>query len=402
MHFNQQLSHLRAIMGITHGSRAFGGPVQASLALTSRCNLRCIHCYFYSKYLDRPTHQILRKAKMMGDELPDHEALRRLQNMDADTERFQTVIDELLKMGTRRFQLSSNGEVFLHKSILEFIARLKRCGSYCLTNTNGTLLNPTIIDELIRLGFDDLRITVMAGTAQMYVRTHPGTPPETFSKLKSNLLYLAQQKAILRLRHPEITLIYIVIAQNVEGIFDFAEFAAQVGATRVWYRPVDDVGDKGLANLVPSKEQALQVQQQLTEVKAYLESRDIAHNIENFQKVFCTQLDTTALHRIIPCYYGWLSVMIEPDGEVYPCCRCYEPLGNIHQQSFAEIWNGPAYRRFRKEAIAINRRKKPVNCCDCNSCVHHTANLRVYKALHPFKGHSAQVQCLSPAGLEEE
>jgi len=281
--------------------------------------------------------------------------------------------------------------VFLHKSILEFIARLKHAGSHCLTNTNGTLLNKKIIDELIKTKFDDLRITILAGTPEMYVRTHPGTSKDTFLKLKENLLYLSEKKAKLNLKYPRVTMIFIVLSQNVEGIFDFAKFAVNVGAQQIWYRPVDDVGDSGLANLVPTEDQADFARKELVKVKEYLYTKGITHNIDKFLKVFGTQLDTTVIYQHIPCYYGWLCVHIEPEGDVYPCCRCYEPLGNVYKSNFKDIWNGEKYRDFRKKARALHIRKTPVDCCDCNSCVNYIANLRVHKALHPFKGQMSQL-----------
>jgi hypothetical protein len=45
-------------------------------------------------------------------------------------------------------------------------------------------------------------------------------------------------------------------------------------------------------------------------------------------------------------------------------------------------------RAFGK-ALALNRRKTPVSGCVCDSCPHYTANLRVYKALHPVGWRSA-------------
>lgn len=398
----KRFSHLRAITGIMHGSKAFGGPVQASLSMISRCNLRCIHCYFYSPYLEQPARQPLSRIKPVTEVLTNDEDLKRTQRMEVDTNRFRVLIDELLKMGTRRYQFTGKGEEFMHKSALEFMGILKHSGSYCVANSNGTLLNPSVVDELVKMKFDHLRITTMAGTAEMYSCTHPGSSKDMFSKIEKNLLYLAEQKNIFRSRSPKVTLVFILIAQNVDGVLDFAKFAANVGAEQVLFIPVDDIEDTGLGKLVPTKEQAANVLKQLIEARVYLESKRIFHNINNFKKVFGTQLDTTALYRVIPCYYGWLSTIIGPDGDVFACCRCYEPFGNIYKKSFSEIWNGNAYRKFRREAVTINKRKKPVNNCDCNSCVHHTANLRVFKILHPLKGRTAQLKELCPATTEEE
>ncbi len=337
----------------------------------------------------------------MKCKLPDNEYLKRLQRLDADSDKTNALIDKLLEMGTNSFLFSGCGEPFLHKNALESMGRVKHAGNICLANTNGTLLDNSTIDELIKIGFDELRITTMAGTREMYARTHPGVANKTFDHLKENLLYLAERKSVLGVRHPEVSLVYIVIAGNYDGLFDFAKLAGLVRADRVFFRPVDDIGDQGLSKVVPTKDQAAYTREQIIEVQAYIESKNIDHNINYFLKVFREKLDTKLIYDVIPCYYGWLSARIEVDGLVYPCCGCYEPLGNIHEKEFHEIWNGEAYRNFRKKTMQLNKRKKPVNGCDCNSCAHHTANLKAYKILHPVKGRSARLKRLCPALSDE-
>jgi len=397
MNVKEISSRIRAVAGIMHGSRAFGGPVQANLLLTNRCNIRCIHCYYNSPYLEVPSYAPVRKAKRTGQELPSSNEMKSIMKSEADPARLRKVVEELLRLGTRRWQIGGNGEPFLYKDAMELITILKRSGSHCLVNSNGTLINADMADALIKMKFDELRITTMAGTPEQYVRTHPGTTEKTFYEVEQNLLYMADQKISLQVRRPEITLPFIVITQNFDKLYEFAEFAVHVGADRVLFRPVDDIEDAGLANTVPTEEQAASVREQLKEVKPFLESHGIGHNIDYFKKIFREQLNTEELYRHIPCYYGWLSAFIYPDGNVYPCCRCYEPLGNAYEKGFKEIWNGRAYHQFRKEGLQINRSKKSVRGCDCNSCVHHTANLKVYQALHPLHRFSGQIQDLSPA-----
>jgi MoaA/NifB/PqqE/SkfB family radical SAM enzyme len=345
----------------------------------------------------------LRRAKQMSEELPDDEYLKGLQKVDADSDRTRNLINELIGMGTRNYMFSGTGEPFIHKNALEFMSRAKHAGSTCIANTNGTLLDRGKIDELLRMRFDELRITTLAGSRDLYLKTHRGVKDKTFDKLRDNLVYLAERKAEMGLKYPRVTLISIIISQNHDNIFQFVEFAESVKADMVMFRPFDPIDDQSLKKfLIPTAEQAVSVRDQLTEVKAYLESRRVANNIGYFLKVFTEKLDTTALYSVIPCYYGWLAVWIDVGGQVYYCCRCCEPLGNVYDNKFHEIWNGETYRRFREEAVGINRRKTAVRGCDCYHCVHHTANLRVYKALHPVKGRSRYLQGLSPCGMSAD
>lgn len=397
MNGRMALSKVRTVFGIMNGSRAFGGPVQVNLRLTNRCNLRCIHCYYYSPLLEVPAYCALRMSRKEGGDHPPSSAdLKKMLKIDADPRRLRALIEELLRMGTRRFQIGGNGEPFLHKDAMEVIGILKRAGGYCFANTNGTLIDIATADDLIKLEFDELRITAMAGAGESYVCTHPGSTLETFDRLRRTLVHISEQKIARKVRRPKITLAFIVIAQNSDCIVEFAEFAAEVRADLVVYRPVDDIGDQALSSLVPDGKQVKSIIEQLKISKPFLESRGIDHNIAHFLKIFSRQLDTRLLYQIIPCYYGWLSTIIDPDGLVYPCCRCYKPLGNVTANSFNDVWNGRLYRNFRREALNLAERKKPLTDCDCYNCVHHTANLRAYRVLHPLKGRSSALDNLRP------
>ncbi|MCK4821259.1 SPASM domain-containing protein, partial [bacterium] len=320
--------------------------------------------------------------------------MEKMQSLDADPGLVRAAVEDLLKMGTRRWQITGNGEPLLYRDSMELIGTLKASGSHCTVNTNGTLINFAMADELVKMKLDEVRITTMAGTPDVYVRTHPGVTANLFRELEQVLMYMAEQKAALKVRQPEITLAFVVIAQNYDNIFESAEFAAHVGASGVLFRPVDDIEDSGLAHTVPTEKQAITVVEQLSAAKRFFEARGIRHNIGYFRKSFHEQLDTEMIYRHIPCFYGWLSTVIDTDGKIYGCCRCYEPLGDMHQHKFSEIWHGSSYRRFRREGVLLHRRRKPVSGCDCYSCVHYTANLKVYKRLHPVKGRFRNIESI--------
>lgn len=114
------LPHVRVLLGILQGSRAFGGPVQVALNLTNRCNIRCIHCYFYSPLIENPNLFDVRRARRQGLCPPESQRLRHLQMLDADTTLTRAVIGDAISMGTRRLQSGGNGEPFIHLSAPQF------------------------------------------------------------------------------------------------------------------------------------------------------------------------------------------------------------------------------------------------------------------------------------------
>lgn len=170
-----KVSQAKAAIGIMHGSKAFNGPVRAVFRITNRCNISCIHCYLYSPEIELPNFRIVKNARSQSKALPTPEILNQAKQLDADSDSIFKTIDELIDMGTRIYQFSG-GEAFLHKDIIKFVTRVKTSDGYCTVNTNGTLLVPDLLDELIDFGLDGFRITTMAGDAGMYDVTHPGTP----------------------------------------------------------------------------------------------------------------------------------------------------------------------------------------------------------------------------------
>jgi MoaA/NifB/PqqE/SkfB family radical SAM enzyme len=49
-----------------------------------------------------------------------------------------------------------------------------------------------------------------------------------------------------------------------------------------------------------------------------------------------------------PCQALWLFACVNWNGTVVPCCDSVEtPFGDLRQDSFSDVWNGPAYVKSR-------------------------------------------------------
>ena len=65
------------------------------------------------------------------------------------------------------------------------------------------------------------------------------------------------------------------------------------------------------------------------------------------------------------CDVPWLGTsIVQSDGSVNFCCFSSGVAGNVNQQSFEEIWNGPIMQRIRHSLI---KRQLPTECRS-NSC----------------------------------
>ena len=59
--------------------------------------------------------------------------------------------------------------------------------------------------------------------------------------------------------------------------------------------------------------------------------------------------------QVIPCYAGWASGHIAPDGDVWTCCTRAEPIGNLRQTDYdlaADLVSAPQRERLRRSIAA--------------------------------------------------
>lgn len=80
--------------------------------------------------------------------------------------------------------------------------------------------------------------------------------------------------------------------------------------------------------------------------------------------------------QIIPCYAGWLSVQIAPNGDVWPCCIRANAMGNLRKANynFKKIWFSEKTDKIR-ESI----KNKECNCPLANA--HYTNMLEHFPTL---------------------
>jgi len=86
----------------------------------------------------------------------------------------------------------------------------------------------------------------------------------------------------------------------------------------------------------------------------------------------------------LSCYIGWFHTRIKIDGTVLPCHTCSLVLGNLLESDFGEIWNGPAYRNFRRRTYTRAGLPDMRHHCDCGFCCHLINNVQIRRCLRWF------------------
>lgn len=83
--------------------------------------------------------------------------------------------------------------------------------------------------------------------------------------------------------------------------------------------------------------------------------------------------------QVIPCYAGWSSVHIAPDGDVWTCCTRAEPVGNLREAGFDfdAVWFGERADALRRSIRAGECACPMANVSYTNMLLHPPTLLRV-------------------------
>ncbi|MDP8216560.1 MAG: radical SAM protein [Candidatus Kaelpia imicola] len=239
----QQAENNAVLKGILSGHTTYSGPKIAVIDITNKCNLNCIGCWLYSPYLKGV------KRERLEEEL--------------DLNTIKDVVDELHKGGVEEIQISGGGEPLIHPDLLKIVKYIKIKKIRLHLVTNFTLFNKKLIDELFKLRIDYITISLWAGDAKTYLKTHPGSKPDMFEKIAVNIEYLLKRREEDR----PIVKIYNVISKvNYRNIPQMLDFALDRGVDYLEFQLMEPIEGK-TEHLVVTKKEALDINEMLIRFK---------------------------------------------------------------------------------------------------------------------------------------
>jgi len=287
-----------------------GMPVSVSAELTNNCNLSCPHCCSGSG-------RMLRKRGFM------------------DIDLFKKIMKELSPY-LFNVNLYFQGEPMLHPLFFSFIANCLKTNS--VVSTNGHYLSEENSDRIVRSGLSKLIISVDGVDQETYsvyrVNGNLNTVKEGLKNLKdAKERYKSSLKTEIQ---------FLVNRFNENQIPQIKELAKSVHANlSLKSMQITDKSDIG--SWLPADNR----------FKRY-EIKDGSYVLKSSMSDRCARL--------------WFNPVITWDGKVLPCCfdkNAEYIMGDINQDSFREIWDGPKYRVFRK-SILTGRHTVEI-CRNCTS-----------------------------------
>lgn len=166
-------------------------PINGTFDITSRCNLRCAHCYI--------------QGINFGDELTYPEICR--------------ILDQIADEGCL-WLLITGGEPLVRPDFMDIYQYAKGKGLFITLFTNGTLLTPEIADFLAKLQPFSIEITLYGMSADTYEKV-TGVPG-AFERCLRGIELLRERKLYLRLKS-------MVFSTNRHELEDIKRYADSIG-----------------------------------------------------------------------------------------------------------------------------------------------------------------------------
>lgn len=253
-----------------------------------------------------------------------HSKMRRGKGF-MDFELFKKIIDDCAAIGIKRVQLNATGEPLMDKNFVKEIAYAKKRGiPEVYFFTNGLLLTDNMASDIVNAKADICVISFDSYNKESYERIR-GIP---FDIVKDNILNF------LRKNKEQGGGIYVImstilIEDNIKEI-----------KKHPFYRELRHLAHK------------------VALLKAE-GAHDWAGSIDNLQ-LGKNKRDVVRK----PCRRLWSSFNILWDGRIALCDMDYEGeniLGDMKTQTIKEVWDGPAYRRYRE--IHLKRDYNSIRLC---------------------------------------
>lgn len=303
------------------------------LEATSKCNMRCAHCY-------------------QGEMYPVSENI--------SIEEIKTLVKEMKQMQVESLSISG-GEPFYDKKTLE-IARIAEENEIRVSSffTNGVLLDSSIIEKIVNLKSNPT-LFVSVDAISPKAMAFRGVKSEDADRQIRKIF-----KAIDSLTKREISVVVntVVNACNINDLKEMYDLIGsyQIKSWRVGYPKKTgffkekNKFDINFQEMLEATYELLKYhffKKRISDLQIeYLYRKAL---FENFQKVEDDDFVCDYESRRESC-------CVKPNGDVVACAYCNSmPLGNIKRKSLSDIWYSPEMQKIKNTKI-----KDVKGCVDCN------------------------------------
>ena len=291
-------------------------PISGNLALTHRCNVKCLHCY-------------------LGKEVGSRENIAK----EADTSQWLRIIDQITQAGCL-YLLITGGEPLLRKDFPEIYRHAKTGGMVVTVFTNATLIDRSILELFRRFPPKAVEVSIYGASAETHEKITGVNG--SFEKSLKGIRKLIDHRVNVRLKT-------ILMTLNRHELFDMENLAKELG---VKFR-FDAAVSAGLdGNKAPIE---LRVP---AEDAVNMEFSDGAR-LQRWKEFFAWTRELPVSDSLYQCGAGLTHFHIDPYGNLLPCLMITDLKYNLVNGTFAAGWH---------EVMSRLRERKPGAHYRCNRC----------------------------------
>lgn len=275
------------------------------LELTYRCNLDCFFCY--------------NDVSLRGTPL--------------SKEQYFTLLEDLAAMGALQLSLSG-GEPLAHPDFFAIGARARELGFVVRIKSNGHALRGALARR-VKDEIDPYSIEVSLHGARPETHDRQTRVPGSFVRLLENLSGLRE----LGMRVKINSTLTSYNESEIEAMFEIADGLGFFLQFDPDVTPRDN-GDLEPLTVRASREGLLrlfELQEERRSIHAALLGEEISAQPEVMRQ---GDADIRPPSSGKHCGAGSSNVAIDPYGNVYPCVQWRRAVGNLHQRSIREMWEG--------------------------------------------------------------
>ncbi|MEK6539125.1 MAG: radical SAM protein [Deltaproteobacteria bacterium] len=292
-------------------------PFLISWNITKRCNLKCSHCYLNASELEH------------GEgELSTGDAMK--------------VIDEIASVNPQAMLIFTGGEPLLRNDWRELTQHASDKGLMVVMGTNGTLLNDTVVKEMMRCGVKGVGISLDSIESSYH---------DKFRGLNGAWEKTTAGMGILKKHSLDFQVQVTVTKDNYSEIQDIIRLAYEKGsrAANIFFLVCTGRGQE-MTDITP---------QQYEETLTYLVKAEKDYEGKMMVRARCAPHFLRIAHKLNPesqllkgatsgCIAGTGYFRITPEGDVTPCPYMPTKVGNLTRSSLSQIWTtSPVFQSLR-------------------------------------------------------
>jgi Fe-coproporphyrin III synthase len=273
----------------------------------------------------------------------------------------------------KRVVFTGFGEPLTHPNILKMIAAIQERNIDITLGTNGLLLKPATIEELVRLGVDRVMISIDGGESETYASIRGALLEQVLHSIRE----LNQKKAELKSLVPALGVEFVVMKSNQAELGQLVDLAKQMNISRIL-----------VSNVLPYSKQMLDEKLYTHQPVEPFKSSGWALRSDAWVTWATMELPRMHWGAERKCKFVTdNAVVIGWDGKVTPCYALSHNysyfaidgvqkkvsryiLGDVNEQSIADIWMSEEYTRFRSDVRCYYF----PSCPDCD--LRETCDLR--------------------------